>query len=198
MNEPRQQVQPTNVTGQTDEASRSHASQRESSPSQRGAPHPYADNRVLSFLFNTQVPVGKYIIRAGVLSLVPSLLVSFVLAVVGVGNEETLPDFGQDFGSMFLFVNVVVLGPVVETLLLGLGLWLISLVVSNLLCQALLSSVLWALLHSLAALAWARSCYGRSSCFPVPIWHGAGYHGGTRWVWPAAFTCFRTSCRGCC
>lgn len=162
MNEPRQQIQPTDVPGLTDEAGRSHASQRESSPSQQGAPQPYPDNRVLSFLFNTQVPVGKYIIRAGVLSLVPSLVISLVLAVVGVGNEETLPDFGQDqdFGPMFLFVNVVVLAPVVETLLLGVGLRLISFVVSNLLGQALLSSVLWALLHSAAALAWG----------PVVLW----------------------------
>lgn len=127
---------------------------------EEGAPQPYAENRVLSWLFDTRVPAWKYIVRAGLISLVPSLVVSTFLALVGLGNEETLPQFGQEMGPAFLLVNMIIVAPVLETLLLALGLWLLSFVTRNPLRQALGSCLLWAALHSSAALAWG----------PVVIW----------------------------
>ncbi|MDI6449461.1 CPBP family intramembrane glutamic endopeptidase [Anaerobaca lacustris] len=117
-------------------------------------PELYAGNRPLSLLFNTRTPVWRYILRAGLLSLVPSLLVSFLIAGVGLGNEETMPQFDRAAGPVVLFVMVVVVSPVVETLVLGFGLWLLAFLTRKLLWQALGSSVIWAILHSLAAPAW--------------------------------------------
>jgi hypothetical protein len=114
----------------------------------------YAGNRVLSLLFNTQGRVWKYIVRAGLISLVPSLLVSFVVASVGLGNEENLPQFAEEVGAGALFVSLVIVTPAVETLLLGLGLWLLSFATRRPLRQALGSCVLWGVLHSLLAPAW--------------------------------------------
>jgi hypothetical protein len=114
----------------------------------------YAGKRVLSLLFNTQGRVWKYIVRAGLISLVPSLLVSFVVASVGLGNEENLPQFAEEVGAGALFVSLVIVTPAVETLLLGLGLWLLSFATRRPLRQALGSCVLWGVLHSLLAPAW--------------------------------------------
>ncbi|MDY0356454.1 MAG: hypothetical protein RBR19_11280 [Sedimentisphaerales bacterium] len=114
----------------------------------------YAGNRVLSLLFDTRTPAWRYILRAGLISLVPSLLVSFLIAGVGLGNEETMPQFDRAAGPVVLFVMVVVVSPVVETLVLGFGLWLLAFLTPKLLWQALGSSVIWAILHSLAAPAW--------------------------------------------
>ena len=122
--------------------------------SDRAEPELYAGNRVLSLLFNTQGPVWKYIIRAGLISLVPSLLISFLLTFVGAANEEAMPQFGQELGPVILFVNLVIVSPVVETLALGLGLWLLSFVTRRPLRQALGSCVLWAALHSSVAWMW--------------------------------------------
>ncbi len=117
-------------------------------------PEPYASNRLLSLLFDTRTPAWKYILRAGLISLVPSLLVSFLIAAVGLGNEETMPHFDRAAGPVVLFVMVVVASPVIETLVLGFGLWLLAFLTRKLLWQALGSSVIWAILHSLAAPAW--------------------------------------------
>lgn len=117
-------------------------------------PKPYAGHRVLSLLFDTRTSAWKYILRAGLISLVPSLLVSFLIAAVGLGNEETMPHFDRAAGSVVLFVMVVVASPVIETLVLGFGLWLLAFLTRKLLWQALGSSVIWAVLHSLAAPAW--------------------------------------------
>lgn len=117
-------------------------------------PELYADNRVLSLLFNTRGPMWKYVIRAGLISLVPSLVIAFLLAGVGLSDEEAMPQFSQEMGAVFLFVNMVIVAPVLETLLLAFGLWLLSFATRNPLRLALASCVLWAVLHSLAAPLW--------------------------------------------
>lgn len=121
---------------------------------------PYADHRVLSLLFDTRVPVGKYIIRAGVLSLVPSLAIAFILSLIGLGGEQALPQFEREAGPVFLFVLMVIVGPALETLFLGLGLWLLSFVLRDPVRKALGSCAIWAALHSSQALLWG----------PVVVW----------------------------
>jgi len=117
-------------------------------------PELYAGHRMLSLLFDTQTSAWRYILRAGLISLVPSLLVSFLITGVGLGNEETMPQFDRAAGPVVLFVMVVVVSPVVETLVLGFGLWLLAILTRKVLWQALGSSVIWAILHSLAAPTW--------------------------------------------
>ena len=122
--------------------------------SDRAEPDRYAGNRVLSLLFNIQGSVWRYIVRAGLISLIPSLLVSFFLAFATLGNEKTMPQFDREVGAVLLFSSVVIVSPVVETLLLGFGLWLLSFATRKPLRQALGSCVLWAVLHSLVAPLW--------------------------------------------
>ncbi len=117
-------------------------------------PQVCSDNRLLTVLFNIRVPIWLYILRAGLISLVPSLVVAFALAWVGLANEQTLPQFDKEVGAAFLFVGTVIVSPVLETLVLPLGLWLFSFVTRRPVLQALGSCVLWAILHSLWAPAW--------------------------------------------
>jgi hypothetical protein len=114
----------------------------------------YTGNRLLSLFFDTRGPVWKYIIRAGLISLLPSLLVAFLLAAAGIDNAETMPQFSRDAGAVLLFVILVIVSPVVETVFLGVGLWLLSFVTQRPLRQALLSCVVWAVMHSLAVWVW--------------------------------------------
>lgn len=120
----------------------------------------YTGNRVLSWLVDTRTPVGKYILRAGALSLLPSIVIAIALTLVGIGNEQTMPQLDQDFHPAFLFLNLVIVAPVLETLLLALGLWLLSFVLRDPVHRAVGSCVLWAILHSTVALAWG----------PVVLW----------------------------
>ena len=112
------------------------------------------NSRVLGLLFNTRGSAWRYILRAGLISLIPSFLVSFLLALIGANNEGTMPRFSDEAGTLVLFVSVVIVSPVVETLLLGLGLRIFSVITKRLLRLALASCILWAILHSLAAPMW--------------------------------------------
>jgi hypothetical protein len=114
----------------------------------------YSGNRLLSLLFNTEGPVWRYILRAGLISLVPSVLVAFLLGAIGLADEGAMPQFDPESNAVLLFVLLVIISPVLETLILGLGLWLLSFATRNLLRQALVSCILWAVLHSLAAPLW--------------------------------------------
>lgn len=118
------------------------------------APDLYSGNRLLSLLFNTEGPVWRYILRAGLISLVPSVLVAFLLGAIGLADEGAMPQFDPKSNAVLLFVLLVIVSPLLETLVLGLGLWLLSFATRNLLHQALASCILWAVLHSLAAPLW--------------------------------------------
>jgi hypothetical protein len=117
-------------------------------------PESYAGNLVLGMLFNTRGPVWKYMLRAGLISLVPSLFIAFFLALVGIGNEETMPQFDQAIEPAVQFAGLVIISPVLETLLLAFGLWLLSFITKHPLRQAIGSCVSWAVLHSLLASIW--------------------------------------------
>jgi hypothetical protein len=117
-------------------------------------PDLYAGHRFLSLFFNTQGSVWKYIFRTGLISLIPSLVISFCLTFVAGGGGEGMPQFSREAGVVLLFVSVVIVSPVVETLLLGLSLRIISFVAKKPLRQALVTCAIWAVLHSLAASLW--------------------------------------------
>jgi hypothetical protein len=114
----------------------------------------HAHSRVLSLVFNTQGPVWQYVIRAGLLSFIPTVVIAFLLGVATGGSGEGMPHFNRAAGVVLLFVSVVIISPVVETLLLGLTLWIVSFVTKRPLRQALVACVIWAVLHSLAAWLW--------------------------------------------
>lgn len=117
-------------------------------------PDLYADHRFLCLFFNIQGSVWKYIVRTGLISLIPSLAISICLAFIAGGGGDGMPQFSREAGVVLLLVSVVIISPILETLLLGLTLWIVSFVTKKPLRQALVTCVIWAVLHSLAAWLW--------------------------------------------
>lgn len=104
------------------------------------------------FLFRTDELKSRYLLKAWVLALLPSLVLSALVAAF-------LPDAGQpDFaveerGMPFLVFLLVVVSPVVETLFLA-PLVLILNRFFGAGPAVLLSALLWGAAHSFAASAW--------------------------------------------
>jgi hypothetical protein len=100
------------------------------------------------------------VVRTGLLSLIPSVLVA--AAVVGILSvlpevpAEPEPKLGTDSGiaGVVLFFLLVVVGPVAETLVMSAILWCLSWITTRPVPLAVLSATLWAVLHSLVALPW--------------------------------------------
>ncbi len=114
---------------------------------QNGEPH-----RPRLFLFDTRVSMRKYVLRTGLISLVPSIIVALLLAVSGAVDEESGPDLQGP--ALVVLPLILIVGPAIETLLLSLTLWLLSFFTKRKVVLALLSALIWAGLHSLAAPAW--------------------------------------------
>jgi hypothetical protein len=108
--------------------------------------------RLLSLLFDNQIPMWKYILRTGLISLVPSLIIVLILGLTGVITEDAAPEFkGSAIG---LFVTLVIIGPPLETLLMAVVLWLLSFLTKRQIRLAVISAFLWAGVHSLIAPTW--------------------------------------------
>jgi len=108
----------------------------------------------------------SYIIRMALLSLVPSLLISGLVVASGAFSEAGPPFQKPELGSpisvaVMTFLLVVVFSPIVETLLMSLGIGLMSLFSKRKVFVAVLSAILWACIHSLASPAW-----GLVVCWP--------------------------------
>lgn len=106
----------------------------------------------ISFLFSNRISMHRYILCAGLMSLIPSLIIAAVLATLGVLNEETGPDFTGP--AVLLLLAVIVVGPAIETLLMGPVLWVLSHITKRQIWLAVTSALVWAGLHSLAAPPW--------------------------------------------
>ena len=107
---------------------------------------------LLSLLFDDRISAYKYVLRTGLISLIPSLIISFILGLSGIMNEETAPEFRGS--AVFLFIGMVIISPPIETLLMGPILKLLSFITKHKLRLAILSALVWAILHSLLAPAW--------------------------------------------
>jgi hypothetical protein len=109
-------------------------------------------NRLLSLLFNNQISMWKYVLRTGLISLVPSLIIALILGLTGVITEETGPEFkGPAIG---LLIGLVIVSPPLETLLMGGVLWILSFITKRQVRLAVISAFVWAGVHSLIAPAW--------------------------------------------
>jgi hypothetical protein len=107
---------------------------------------------LLRWLFDTRISMRRYVLRTGLISLLPSLALSFILAASGVITEETGPAFKGS--PLELIVLIVIVGPPIETLLMGLVLRILSLITRRRIRLAVMSAFVWACLHSIAAPAW--------------------------------------------
>jgi hypothetical protein len=107
---------------------------------------------LFSLLFDDQISMWKYVLRTGLISLVPSLIIVLTLGLTGVLSQETGPQFeGPAIG---LFIMMVIIGPPIETLLLGGVLRILSFITKRQVWLAVISAFVWAGVHSLAAPAW--------------------------------------------
>ncbi len=107
---------------------------------------------LLRWLFDTRISMPRYVLRAGLISLLPSLALTFILALSGVITEERGPAF--EGSPLELIVLIVIVGPPLETLLMGLGLRILSFITKRSVPLAAMSAFVWACLHSIAAPAW--------------------------------------------
>jgi hypothetical protein len=108
--------------------------------------------RLLSLLFDNHISAWKYILRTGLISLVPSLIIVMILGLTGVVTEETGPDF--EGSAPGLLIGLVIIGPLFETLLMAGGLWILSFITKRQVRLAVMSAFVWAGVHSLVAPAW--------------------------------------------
>jgi len=107
---------------------------------------------LLALLFDNRTSMLRYILRTGLISLVPSLIIVISLGMLGIMNEENGPKFeGPTVG---LLVGIVILGPPIETLLMAAVLWVLSFITKRKVALAILSALVWAGLHSIAAPVW--------------------------------------------
>jgi hypothetical protein len=108
--------------------------------------------RFLSLLFDTNVSIPRYVLRAGLISLIPSLAISITLGLLGIMNEETAPEF--EGPVIFVGLSMILISPPVETLIMAPILKLLSFVSKRRVRLAIMSACTWGIFHSLAAPAW--------------------------------------------
>jgi hypothetical protein len=107
---------------------------------------------LLRWLFDNRILMRRYVLRTGLISLLPSLALVYILATTGIITEETTPSF--EGSAVGLFVTIVIVGPPIETLLMGLVLRILSFITKRRIPLAAMSACVWACLHSIAAPAW--------------------------------------------
>jgi hypothetical protein len=108
--------------------------------------------RLLSLLFDNHISIWKYILRTGLISLVPSIMIALILGVTGAITEETSPEFKGS--APVLLISLVIISPLLETLLMGGGLWILSFITKRQVLLAVISAFIWAVMHSLIAPTW--------------------------------------------
>jgi len=116
-------------------------------------------------LFLTDTPAGmkKYIFLMALICLIPSLLLSSVLTVCN-GGEQISPEIDPHVPVLVIVLGFTVVSPILETLLMSLIFFILSFFVKSELTLAIISAVLWGILHSLLAPAW-----GLVVCWPFFI-----------------------------
>lgn len=109
---------------------------------------------LLKPLLDTSQHPLKYIGKALLISLVPALVISTFFTLVFPWLEG--PSFEDDIAQypVILFLLLVLITPLLETLMMWPLINLISLLTKNIWVVALISAVIWGILHSLQALIW--------------------------------------------
>ena len=107
---------------------------------------------LLSMLFDNRISMRKYVLRAGLISFVPSMMIVVILAASGIMTEEGTPTF--EGNPLFVLPMLVLIGPPIETFLMVPVLWILSFLTRREVPLAAMSACVWAGLHSLLAPAW--------------------------------------------
>ena len=139
---------------------------------------------LLSMLFDNRISMHKYVLRAALISFLPSMVIVFILAASGIMTEERAPTFEGD--PLVIFLMVVVVGPPIETLLMVPILWILSFLTRREVPLATMSACVWAGFHSLFASAW-----GLGIIWPFFVFSCSYLNWRRRGFWPAILV---TSC----
>jgi len=107
---------------------------------------------LLSMLFDNRISMLRYVLHAGLISFLPSMMIVVVLASSGIMADQSGPTFEGD--PLFLLPMIVLIGPPIETLLMVPILWILSFFTKRQVPLAAMSACVWAGLHSLLAPAW--------------------------------------------
>lgn len=113
-----------------------------------------AMRRVIAFLTTPASPLWRYCVVAGLLAQFPSMVVvlTAMLVLHLIGIVPRYPEFPPM--SPFGVLNLVLITPAAETVLLGLGLWLLGKFIRNPIRLAATSAVAWGVLHGMVAPIW--------------------------------------------
>ena len=103
-------------------------------------------------LFDNRTSMPRYVLRAGLISFLPSMVIVVILAALGIMDEQSSPDF--EGSALLLLLMIVLIGPPIETLLMAPILWVPSRITKRQIPLAAMSACVWAVLHSLLAPAW--------------------------------------------
>ena len=106
---------------------------------------------ILRILRNTDQPIASYAWRAGLLALVPSLMISTVVVVALPGQS---PELRMNAPAIVVVFGTLVLSPWTETILMWPVLWGLQRFIAGRTQVAVASAIFWGLLHSLAAPTW--------------------------------------------
>jgi hypothetical protein len=125
----------------------------EQDEAQQGTPSPEMRRGwLLSMLFDNRISMGRYVLRAGLISFLPSMVIVFILAASGIMTEERAPTF--EGNPLFILLMVVAVGPPIETLLMVPILRILSFLTRREVPLAVMSACVWAGFHSLLVPAW--------------------------------------------
>ena len=108
------------------------------------------------FMFEPRLPLWRYVLLAVPLAMLPSLLLAWLAwtltAAAGIDTAAHAPPALEPGLSTLL--GVTLLAPVVETLLLGGMIGLLSRVIRSAVAVAVTCALLWGVLHGLAGALW--------------------------------------------
>jgi hypothetical protein len=103
-------------------------------------------------LLDNRISMPRYVLRAGLISFLPSMAIVAILAAIGIMDEQSSPTF--EGSAIFLLMMIVLIGPPIETLFMAPILWALSRITKSQIPLAAMSALVWAALHSLLAPAW--------------------------------------------
>lgn len=117
-------------------------------------------------LFDTKQPIYLYIVKGFLLSIIPALGVALILDLAFPAVEQ--PDIAfKDLNPVLIFVLLVILPPILETLMMWFFIGLIQKLTKHIWLVAIISAFIWGVLHSLQVPIWGLVVFWSFVVFSV-------------------------------
>ncbi len=107
------------------------------------------------FLTDDPTSMTKYIFVMALIGLIPSLALAFLVS--GLGFDEVGPDIKNIDAHtpvFIIFLSFAIISPIIETLLMSFIFFILSFFTKSKLTLTIVSTIIWAILHSLLSPAW--------------------------------------------